>query len=270
MNHFSLLFTLLFFAVGTITPLEKISTISPALQAEASQLPYWTFLCEFIKKKADAEYYSSNPEKYVLIKGCHVYTYLLGSPDEADWSDIMDFFDSQKEVMLMCNPIHQAKFLKNNFTMMPGMELSFNKKSLELPIAPKGYSIKKLDAQLFKKCAWYEMIKSSYGSEEAVLQYCFGVVLCDETDAVVSEAYGLCQFGSIYEIGITTHPSHRNKGFAAITTAYLIQHGLEVGLNPIWSCNCANIGSWKTALHLGFEVKHYFARLHRSNSNENT
>ena len=55
------------------------------------------------------------------------------------------------------------------------------------------------------------------------------------------------------EIGIETVPKFRGKGYAVLCCAELIHHCIRHHLEPVWSCNEANVGSYKLALKLGFE-----------------
>jgi GNAT superfamily N-acetyltransferase len=55
------------------------------------------------------------------------------------------------------------------------------------------------------------------------------------------------------ELGMETKPEHRKKGLGGVVCARLIDHCLEGGREPVWSCRRGNEGSYRLALKLGFE-----------------
>ena len=59
-------------------------------------------------------------------------------------------------------------------------------------------------------------------------------------------------FDDHLEIGIETHPGHRHQGHALTAAIALIDHCLQNGLTPVWSCRKENTGSWRLAKNLGF------------------
>jgi RimJ/RimL family protein N-acetyltransferase len=54
------------------------------------------------------------------------------------------------------------------------------------------------------------------------------------------------------ELGIETFEAYRGRGFAVYVCSALIGYCLENGLEPVWSCNLANMGSYKLAQKIGF------------------
>jgi RimJ/RimL family protein N-acetyltransferase len=56
------------------------------------------------------------------------------------------------------------------------------------------------------------------------------------------------------ELGIETIPEFRGKGFAQFACSALIDFCIENDYEPIWACRLENIGSFKLAEKLGFEV----------------
>lgn len=63
-------------------------------------------------------------------------------------------------------------------------------------------------------------------------------------------------FGSekILELGIETLPVYRGRGLAKIACFKLIEYALDHGMIPVWACRKGNIGSYKLAGQLGFEM----------------
>ena len=69
---------------------------------------------------------------------------------------------------------------------------------------------------------------------------------------VAACAFASFVFDNQLEIGIETHPDHRHQGHALTAAIALIDHCLQTGLTPVWSCRKQNAGSWQLAQKLGF------------------
>lgn len=59
---------------------------------------------------------------------------------------------------------------------------------------------------------------------------------------------------SFLELGMETIPKYRGKGFAQYTCSKLIDYCLDNDYEPIWACRLENIGSFRLAKKLGFDV----------------
>ncbi|MGQ8338351.1 GNAT family N-acetyltransferase [Sunxiuqinia sp. A32] len=57
------------------------------------------------------------------------------------------------------------------------------------------------------------------------------------------------------ELGIETLSEYQGNGFAQITSSAMIEDCIKNGLEPIWACRFDNVGSFKLAEKLGFEVE---------------
>lgn len=58
--------------------------------------------------------------------------------------------------------------------------------------------------------------------------------------------------GIIYELGINTHPSYKQCGYAKLVSGAAIKHALSLGMTPVWSTSEDNTASIKLAQSLGF------------------
>lgn len=260
LNILLFFFTFLIAQNRGIASMNKINSIDIALQNEAKNLPFWTIFNDIIKHNALGEYFSTDQKKFALIKSASFYTYLLGELDDATLCEVKKTLDAYQNVTLICNTRYHKWFLDHGYQLSPCIELSFDANSIKTPAIPEPFSIKDIDATTFPHCQWYNFMSSIYGNPERFLSNCFGVALYDG-DKIVCEVYAAFADDKFYEIGIATHPDYRGQGLATLTAAYLIKKGLDRNLTPVWSCDCDNIGSWKTALKLGFSVKSYSARL---------
>ncbi len=70
---------------------------------------------------------------------------------------------------------------------------------------------------------------------------------------LVSTAYSSFIHDNKLELGIETVPKYREKGFAQLVCAALINYCLENKYEPVWACRLENTGSYKLARKLGFE-----------------
>ena len=74
-----------------------------------------------------------------------------------------------------------------------------------------------------------------------------------EDGVPVSTAFSAFVHDYAWEIGIESAVTHRGRGYATIAAIAFIDHCLENGLTPVWSCRTENTGSYKLATKLGFE-----------------
>ncbi len=68
----------------------------------------------------------------------------------------------------------------------------------------------------------------------------------------VSFCYAGSQTESLWDISIDTLAGHRNRGYAALCVAFLIEHFRRQGLAPVWGALESNVPSMKLAAKLGF------------------
>lgn len=67
------------------------------------------------------------------------------------------------------------------------------------------------------------------------------------------------------ELGMETTPKFRGKGLARYTCSVLIDYCLENEYEPVWACRLENIGSYKLAQKLGFDVSAHIPYYRLSN-----
>jgi GNAT superfamily N-acetyltransferase len=68
----------------------------------------------------------------------------------------------------------------------------------------------------------------------------------------VSFCYAGSRTESLWDISIDTLAGHRNRGYAALCVAFLIEHFRHQGLAPVWGAVESNVASMKLAAKLGF------------------
>ena len=116
---------------------------------------------------------------------------------------------------------------------------------------PSDYGLVSRDEQVFKKSFDYDSTLASFGSIENVVQYTLGVSLV-QGDFLVCEAATGAPTHGIIEVGVTTHENFRQKGFATIACAKLIETCETQGYSTWWDCAKQNTPSVRLARKLGF------------------
>ncbi|HEX9784520.1 MAG TPA: GNAT family N-acetyltransferase [Opitutaceae bacterium] len=116
---------------------------------------------------------------------------------------------------------------------------------------PEGGRVRRIDAELMKRCMWREEAAFAAGSIVEFLLHGVGFCLLIGEE-IVSEAYS-CFWGlDRVEIATITHRDHRGKGYAAAVCAYLIDACEKIGFSTYWSCDATNMPSRRLAARLGF------------------
>lgn len=72
---------------------------------------------------------------------------------------------------------------------------------------------------------------------------------------VAAQAFAASIIDNFLEIGIETSAKFRGKGYAQVVASSVIDYCIEHGLTPVWACRYENIGSYKVAQKLGFQVE---------------
>jgi RimJ/RimL family protein N-acetyltransferase len=113
--------------------------------------------------------------------------------------------------------------------------------------------IRKTDAEIFKKMPGTVTPKYFWDSEDDFLKKGVGFSLFYDKQ-LAATSFSSCIIENILEIGVETVAEFRGKGLAEIVCYPLIDYCIENNYVPIWSCRLENIGSYKLAPKVGFEV----------------
>ncbi|MFN8530241.1 MAG: GNAT family N-acetyltransferase [Anaerolineae bacterium] len=117
---------------------------------------------------------------------------------------------------------------------------------------PAGLQLRPFDEELLRQSADYDFHISLYGSEAETLANGVGFALLNE-HGIVSEAFAGLRVGNLIEVGVTTRPSHRGKGYATCVSAHLVLECERRGLQTYWNCNAQNTASLSIARTLGYQ-----------------
>jgi RimJ/RimL family protein N-acetyltransferase len=207
---------------------------------------------------------------FMLTWGC--WGYLAGDPDNAGFLHALNealfsraFLDEHAwGLFLSCPPAGWAEQVAVVCAPRPPIELprrhyvARNFGAAEQPAVPQGYAIRRMDRSLLDLPGAAlpddvaQMIDVIDWDVDVVDKGCGFVALYD--NQVVSQAMIDCVVGDVGEIGLFTHPFHRQRGLATATSAATIAYGLLHGLSTVvWDCHAYNAGSVRTAEKLGLE-----------------
>jgi hypothetical protein len=75
-------------------------------------------------------------------------------------------------------------------------------------------------------------------------------------DQLACQAFSAVMLGPYMELGMETRDIFRGRGLAFLSCCRLIAECLQRGLEPVWSCRGANVGSMKLAQKLGFRISY--------------
>ena len=121
-----------------------------------------------------------------------------------------------------------------------------------LPEPSSEYTLVQRDGQLFTQSFDYDSTLAAFGSAENVLRLTLGVVLLHKGFVVCEAATGAATQGQI-EVGVTTAEAYRQRGFATIACAKLIELCEAQGYATWWDCAKQNIASTRLARKLGYQ-----------------
>jgi hypothetical protein len=127
---------------------------------------------------------------------------------------------------------------------------------------PKGYSIHSITKEVLtgdrfgitdEFADWLE-IELAWGSVDNFINNGIGMIAVHQ-GSIVSLCRADCFTGNQVDLGIVTASAHRQRGLAAVAAAATVEEAFKRGYEVIgWHCNDTNIGSWKTAEKVGFEL----------------
>ena len=139
-----------------------------------------------------------------------------------------------------------------------GFTLYFTERSRQVPLGlmiqqlPSGYTLSLRDEKWFVSSFEYESTLASFGSMENVLRHTLGMNLIQDDTLLCEAATGAPTHGRI-EIGITTHERYRQRGFAGIACAKLIEICESEAYSTWWDCAKQNTPSVRLARKLGYQ-----------------
>jgi len=200
----------------------------------------------------------------------HLKGYMLNSNGLRTAPEYMQIFPSERESVIdrvlgksLCvfsgNEVPECKVMKYrrvNFRFNPAGFASYMKS-----IDTEEHSFLRVDERMFNENKGSVVAGRFWNNAADFLKNGVGFALMQEGRAAAT-AFSACCHDNMLELGIETELEFRNRGFAAMVSARLIQYCLEKDLEPVWACLASNQGSLNLALKLGFEVVKYLPCYH--------
>jgi hypothetical protein len=259
-----------------------------------ADIPFNTLFARAVAdKKVHGSIYVDDPEKPLTALFCHPYGLLLlcGDTDNPVFNrglhDFMLNNNSSQPLWLQvypeswCNQIESL--LKNrllkydrlrntnmekeigqlkrnyivertrvNFVFKQNKYLNLKKTKL-----PEGFKIHRLDEYLFSGISGQVIPKYFWNSAYDFLKNGVGFCLLKD-NTIISTCFSAFLSAGQLELGVETNAAFRDKGYAVFACRALIDYCLKNNYEPVWACMKENIGSYKLALKLGFEIKAQF------------
>lgn len=119
---------------------------------------------------------------------------------------------------------------------------------------PALYTLVERDTHLFTQSFDYESTLAAFGSVDTVLRLTLGVAVLHEGVVICEAATGAATHGQI-EVGVTTAEAYRQRGFATIACARLIELCEQRGYATWWDCAKQNSASTQLARKLGYQTE---------------
>ena len=119
---------------------------------------------------------------------------------------------------------------------------------------PVGTELHPVDENLLERSVNRDLHLSGYPNSEKALEDMLGFFLM-KGDEILSEALAGAEIMGTREIGIDTPEPYRQRGYATITCAKLIQFCEQQGLQTYWNCNKFNAASVALANKLGYQTE---------------
>lgn len=195
-------------------------------------------------------------------------THLAGQPSATFAGDVNAYllryyFTDERRALYFCAADGWSSLLETAlapYPIYPQERQHYVCRNLPLDVTAlrDGYRVRTIDHALLEDASLIipdhieDWIDGNWGGVENYLARGFGMCITHE-GRVVSWSLCDCVSGKRCEIGIQTDPAYRQQGLAAITAAACVRHALTNGFTEVgWHCDAENIGSWKTALKVGF------------------
>jgi len=125
---------------------------------------------------------------------------------------------------------------------------------------PSGTKLRPVDRNLIERSVNRDLHLSGYTSPEKALEDIVGFFLMED-DEILCEALASPAVMGTREIGIDTLEPYRQRGYATITCAKLVQSCEQQGFQTYWNCNKFNAASVALARKLGYQAEREYRLL---------
>jgi len=201
--------------------------------------------------------------KICLVITNSPYCFVSGEVNEEIFLECFELLKKKQMVKLVVDPNPQFDLSRFGFVTVSRRQYRYKDIHGKIPQYDNNssYLIKKIDdIETFNLCMWKPLMTDIFGSAENYLTNGIGFVLWDANNKIIaSESHGIPSKEFI-EIGTVTHENYRGQKLSTILCNHLIRHAIEKKLKPVWSCDEANVVSWKVAEKQGMDelIKYTF------------
>lgn len=122
---------------------------------------------------------------------------------------------------------------------------------------PEGCELRPIDAIWLERCRYRDEYIGFFGSVEQTLAKGFGFCLVKEEE-VLSEAFAAAAALGLIELGTITGEPYRQRGYATVVCAHLVQECEARGYGTYWNCFKNNQASAALARKLGHRTEKEF------------
>lgn len=184
--------------------------------------------------------------------------YIGGQVNAAPLAQLVEHFRQRGGVGIGCwldDPLNNMLPPDPNYD---GRTLYFTDRSPDVALQPlirqlpEGYALVNRDERWFAQSVDHDDMLAVFGSLDNVLRSTFGVMLI-QNDVVLSEAGSGAPTHGMIEVGVATTEANRQRGFATIACAALVEMCEAQGYATWWDCAKGNIPSAKIARKLGYQ-----------------
>ena len=202
----------------------------------------------------------ANPAWGIVQEACFGSIYLGGALDAALLGEIIGELRREGEVLIGLRNGDARWNLLSPEPDYQGTVLEFTERPVGeglddlLDAVPPGCELRRVDRELFQRCAERDITVAIFGSAETALEKGFGLCLM-RGDTILCDAFaGPTALGMI-ELGVTTQERYRERGYATITCAHLVHLCEQMGYATYWNCARHNKASAAVARKLGYRME---------------
>lgn len=203
-----------------------------------------------------------NPKGAVLVYGD--FSFLLGEAVDNPEAELMDTLKKCGKTCSIFVPESKSwehaleektTFIKGERYLLKEKTEPFDEELLKSYVArfPKGFEVKQIDANWYKKIVedeWAKDLCCNFETVEKYEKYGLGFIAV-KGDQIAAGISSYASYDKGIEIEIDTREEFRRLGLATVLGATMILECMERGLYPHW--DAANMVSVRTAQRLGYE-----------------
>lgn len=201
---------------------------------------------------------SEQPSWAIVRDTIYGTLYLGGGFTPSLLAAAVESFRLQGDVALSCWPDDPINHMLPPDPDYDGATLYFNNRSADVvlralqPDLPAAYALVQRDKHLFTQSFDYDSTLAAFGNVEHVMRLTLGVALLYDGLVIGEAATGAATHGQI-EVGVTVAEAYRQRGYATVLCAKLIELCERQGYATWWDCAKDNTASARLARKLGYQ-----------------